>query len=272
MRILSLGAGVQSSCIALMSEKGFIEKIDCAIFADTMNEPKSVYVWLEKLKGMVSFPVYVVSKGDLMLEATTIRNSKKNIGKQYVRPLLPAFLLQPDGKKGLMGRRCTGEFKIVPVHRKIKELLGIKRATKNNTKKADLLIGISTDEAHRIKSSQVNYADNVYPLIDLNMTRTQCLKWLSSNGYPEPPRSSCSACPFHGDKEWKRLKDSEPDDFAKAIEIEKKLQEAVNGKGLSGVPYLHGSCKPLGTIDFSSKKGYQQLDLFGNECEGLCGV
>ena len=51
LRILSLGAGVQSSTLALMIEKGEIPMVDAAIFADTMGEPKAVYThlnWLEK--------------------------------------------------------------------------------------------------------------------------------------------------------------------------------------------------------------------------------
>ena len=43
MRVLSLGAGVQSSTVALMIEYGELPMVDCAIFADTQNEPKYVY-------------------------------------------------------------------------------------------------------------------------------------------------------------------------------------------------------------------------------------
>ena len=35
LRILSLGAGVQSSAVLLMSCDGVLPKLDCAIFADT---------------------------------------------------------------------------------------------------------------------------------------------------------------------------------------------------------------------------------------------
>lgn len=44
MRILSLGAGVQSSTIALMAERGETDPIDAAVFADTQAEPAGVYV------------------------------------------------------------------------------------------------------------------------------------------------------------------------------------------------------------------------------------
>jgi hypothetical protein len=123
-----------------------------------------------------------------------------------------------------------------------------------------------------MKPSRVNFIRNVHPLIDMELSRNDCLRWMKKNGFPVPPRSSCQACPFHGDKEWVRLKQECPSDFARAVEIEKQLQDNAAGTILRGVPYLHGSCVPLGEIDFNSRKGYEQLDLFGEECEGLCGV
>ena len=65
LRILSLGAGVQSSTLALMIEKGEIPMVDAAIFADTMGEPKAVYDWLNWLEKQLSYPVYKVSFGNL---------------------------------------------------------------------------------------------------------------------------------------------------------------------------------------------------------------
>ena len=50
LRVLSLGAGVQSSTLALMIEKGEIPMVDCAIFADVKGEPQEVYKWLDWLE------------------------------------------------------------------------------------------------------------------------------------------------------------------------------------------------------------------------------
>ena len=61
LRVLSLGAGVQSSTLALMIEKGEVPMVNCAVFSDTMGEPKAVYEWLEWLKKQLSYPVYTVS-------------------------------------------------------------------------------------------------------------------------------------------------------------------------------------------------------------------
>lgn len=71
-RILSLGAGVQSSTLALMAAHGEIERPDCAIFADTQAEPESVYRWLDWLETQLPFPVLRVTKGEMMFLRTAI--------------------------------------------------------------------------------------------------------------------------------------------------------------------------------------------------------
>lgn len=50
LKILNLGAGVQSTTVLRMSISGELPKLDHAIFADTGWEPKEVYKHLEKLK------------------------------------------------------------------------------------------------------------------------------------------------------------------------------------------------------------------------------
>jgi hypothetical protein len=281
--ILSLGAGVQSSTLALMAARGDfadldgnITQLDAAVFADTQAEPSSVMLWLNWLEAEIArspypYPVYRVTAGSLEADETRIRTSSKS-GKRYMKGSIPAFVLSPDGKKGLLGRKCTSDYKIIPLQRKIRELVGIKRAGRGIIM-AKVWIGISRDEIHRMKDSRVDYIENTWPLIDAGMTRKDCVKWMLDNGYPEPPRSACYFCPFHGDAEWKRLRDQEPEEWQKAIAFEQRMQEAQrNQETLLGVPYLHSSCKPLSEIQLDRCDGYVQLEMFGNDCEGLCGV
>jgi hypothetical protein len=95
---------------------------------------------------------------------------------------------------------------------------------------------------------------------------------MKKNGYPPPPRSACTFCPFHSDAEWRRLKTENPIDFEKAVVFEKQLQEKLSlVTRMTGVPYLHNSLKPLGEIDFSEDKTQGSFH-FQNECEGMCGV
>lgn len=274
LRVLSLGAGVQSSTLALMMAAGEIEPVDHAIFADTQSEPRAVLDWLSVLEGLINqlpyaFPVHRVTAGDLKAKELQLRTSKG--GRKYLGAKIPAFVLSPDGKsKGLMGRKCTADFKITPVTQKVRQLLGLKRVLPKSGILVLQAIGISRDEAHRMKPSRTPWIESYWPLIDAKMTREDCLKWMADHGYPEPPRSSCTFCPFHSDAEWQR---QTPEDFQAAVQFERDLQALIPLQDvLRGTPYLHSSCVPLDQVQWREAKGREQLSLFGNECEGLCGV
>jgi hypothetical protein len=277
-RFLSLGAGVQSSTLALMIAHGELEPVEAAIFADTQNEPLSVMRWLDWLEEEIKkcphpFPIYRVTKGNLAERELAIRVSQKS-GNRYIQGGIPAFVKDPEGKRaGLLGRKCTLDFKIQPIYAKVRELLGIKRASKNQQPVALMAIGISLDEVQRIKPSRFPYCDNYWPLIDLRMTREDCFAWMQGKGYPIPPRSSCVFCPFHSDAEWIRLKTEEPEEFTRAVEFERQMHAAyANQNALRGTPFLHSSCVPLEQVEFKNVKSHVQVDMFNNECEGLCGV
>lgn len=268
---LSLGAGVQSSTLALMAAHGEIGPMpDAAIFADTQAEPKSVYDWLDWLEKQLPFPVYRVTKGSLEKRVLDMRVTKD--GRIFAKTDIPFFTLSEKGKPGMIpNRACTLDFKINPIRKKIKELAGIKRGQTEAT--VTQWIGISSDEAHRMKPSRDKWSVHRWPLVELEMKRHQCLAWMLKNGYPQPPRSSCVFCPYHSNREWRRLKMEEPEEFTKAVEFEKGLQKVKAASGnFSSTPFLTASRVPLETIDFSNDTDNGQQLLWGNECEGMCGV
>ena len=273
-RILSLGAGVQSSTLALMAATGDTEhRLDAAIFADTQAEPADVYRWLDWLESEIAksaypFPVLRVTKGSLTEASLRVRTSKQT-GLNYLKHSIPAYMKRASGAGGIMGRACTLDYKIIPVQQAAKKIAKVKRGQKTAT--AEIWIGISRDEAHRMKPSREVWAVHVWPLIDAEMNRKDCLAWMESRGYPKPPRSSCAYCPYHSDKEWLRLKSDEPEAFAAAVAYEARLQASVSQIcRLDGVPYLHPSRVPMASVDFNPTS--TEPSLFGNECEGMCGV
>ena len=274
IHVLSLGAGVQSSTLALMAAAGEVTPMPtAAIFADTQAEPASVYRWLDWLEKELPFPVHRVTKGSLTDAQLLIRKRTKTVGKPWSKSLIPAFVKNPDGTKGIMGRGCTYDHKILQLLKKQRELGGIKRGQK--TVGVVSWIGISLDEVVRMKSSRERWVENRWPLIEKEMTRHDCLRWMQSHGYPTPPRSACVYCPFHSDVEWRRLQKDEPAEFNRAVKFELQLQGVKKiSDNMNGVPFLHASLKPLGEVDFTTdvQKGQGMLHGFGNECEGMCGV
>ena len=276
LRVLSLGAGVQSSTLALMMAHGELRPVDHAIFADTQGEPAEVYAWLDTLEQLIkplpyAFPIHRVTAGSLADNELRVRTSRLS-GKKYLPAKIPAFVKNADGTRGLLGRKCTADFKIVPVTQKIRALLDITRA-KPGQHLVEQSIGISRDEAHRMKPSRTPWIECNWPLVDAGMTRDGCLRWMADKGYPVPPRSACGFCPFHSDNEWIRLRDEHPVAFEEAALFEERLQEAATRQEvLNGKPFLHSACIPLRLVPFKTLPANQQISLFGNECEGMCGV
>jgi hypothetical protein len=257
--IISLGAGVQSSTMALMAAVGEITPMpDAAIFADTKAEPKSVYLWLDWVEEHLPFPVIRTTKGNLAAKAI----AQNTVG-------LPVFTKDTHGNQGkIRNRNCTRDFKLVPLKQQERVIAGITRGQKEVG--VICWIGISFDEVYRMKPSREPWAEHRFPLVDMKMTRSDCFAWMEAHGFPKPPRSACVFCPFHNDTEWRRLRDEEPEEFVAAVNFERELQESKQGGTFRTVPYLHRSLLPLDQVQFSTED--KQPNLFNNECEGMCGV
>lgn len=260
IHIISLGAGVQSSTMSLMAACGEITPMPvAAIFADTQAEPASVYRWLDWLEKQLPFPVYRVTAGSLEGRLTSHGKGAKSG--------IPAFVLNPNGTDGFLFRQCTHDFKIAPIRKRQKELLKVSGASK-----VICWVGISVDEASRMKPSTDRWCENQWPLIDVGMKRQDCINWMIKHGFPRPPRSACVFCPYHNDIEWRRLKNDEPMEFERSVSFEIAFQASKKEQGLRGIPFLHSSRKPLSRVDFSTEEERGQLSMFNNECEGMCGV
>jgi hypothetical protein len=261
-----------------MIEKGEIPMVDAAIFADVKGEPKAVYEWLEYLKKEIkSYPIYVVTWRDLKQD---ILDASKGEYKAFTAPFFTKNI--ETGKKGMLMRQCTSDYKIKPVVQKVRELLGLKKGEKRkkNTH-VEMLMGISKDEAIRMKTNRVKYIQNIYPLVDKNLTRSDCMKWMSEKGYPKPPRSACTFCPYHSNEEWLRIKNGDQEEWKAVIELDKAIRSQERfkekNKGSSTLKdeiFLHRSCLPIDQVNFEEKKEKKQGDLFKGfelECEGMCG-
>ena len=256
MRILSLGAGVQSSALALMAHKKYIDNVDFAIFADTGNEPDTVYEYLDYLKSIVHYDIFIISKGNLYND--TINNIQNNKWLD-----VPFFTIR--GKtKGTIRRTCTHKYKINPIrkfaHKKIKE---------NNIKSADMLIGISMDEIQRMTVSNVKYLRNIYPLIEKRLSRYDCIEWLKKNKFELPERSSCIMCPYHKKETLKTfMQNTKYKNLL--LNLDKNLEYNDYYK-LDSEMYITNERKRIKDIDFTEDKT-KQLDLFTGECQGMCGL
>jgi hypothetical protein len=254
-----------------MAIAGEIETFDAAIFADTGWEPRAVYEHLERLKPVIEaagIPLYIVSSGNIRSDA---------LDPEHRFASMPIFVLNPDGSRGMGRRQCTSEYKLKPVLLKQRELVGLKPRQRSKEHLMDSIVGISWDESQRMRDASYPWMKNVYPLVDLRMTREDCLRWMKTNGHDRPPRSACIGCPFRSHEQWIELRNNSNEDYEDAIDFDNQIRDgyARNRGNFKGQAFLHRSMKPLEVVDLSTEEDRGIMKLFPeweDECLGMCGL
>ena len=285
LRVLNLGAGVQSTTVLLMALEGELPRPDVAVFADTGWEPAEVYEHLTELEARAArdgLEIVRVAAGDLRADA---------LDPEHRFASMPLFVRNLDGSQGMLKRQCTNEYKIEPIRREVIRRLGLGY----RKKLSEQWFGISADEIGRVKSPRTNYLRHFYPLLNITvernpndprqpivnmddgrgrrMTRQDCFRWLEAHN-ETAPRSACIGCPFRTDREWRTIRDN-PEQWADVVAFDEAIRDGKLNSGkapLLGSAYLHGSLRPLAEVDFATEEDRGQGNLFGNECEGMCGV
>ena len=253
MKAISLGWGVQSFTLAAMSALGDLEPVDVAIHADTTHESKLTYEfaarwtpWLEE------HGVRVVTVASTATRITTDRAG----GEIWI----PAFTDTPSAAGGMLRRQCTHRWKVQPLRRWLQ--------ANRNGQQVEQWLGISRDEALRRKPSDVKYITNRWPLLERNMTRHDCVRWLERHGLQVPPKSACTFCPFHSKAAWHDMKAEGGPDWQEAVQVDGAIRKARPPYDL----FVHPSRQPLRLVDLSTPEDNGQMVLWDAECSGICGV
>ena len=266
LRILSLGAGVQSTTVALMAARGDLEPLDCAIFADTGWEPAEVYRHLDWLETQLPFPVYRTARpgADLGEHAIFIATAPVT---RTASP--PWFTRGPDG---MLPKQCSKEFKTRVIGQQVRKILGLAPGQRGPREViVEQWLGISLDEMQRMKDAKQPFVRNRFPLIEVGMKRTDCLRWMAERQYPRPPKSSCIFCPYRGADQWRAMRDEAPEDWARACEFDRAIRPGFFG--MKGEAFLHRQRVPLSEVDLRTASELGQVEFgFLEECEGMCGV
>jgi len=275
MRILNLGAGVQSSAIYHLIMRGEIPPVDYALFADTQDEPSWVYKQLEWLKCQGGPPIIQVSRGCL---GDDLVNGENATGQRFAS--IPAFVGggAAGQSPGMTRRQCTREYKIEPIERWIRsEALGLaKFAHIPKDVVITQLFGFSTDEPQRAVRMGMQFSQRnarwecEFPLLadELCMTRLQCQEYIESASGFQWRSSRCVYCPYQTNRLWQEIKTHDPAGFKRAIEVDKNMrsQDAIYSRGINNPLYVHRSAKPL----HDCKLNAGQTDLFDTECQDGC--
>ena len=258
MIVWSYGGGTQSAAIAVLILEGKLPMPDIICMADTAREVQETWDYLKRVVRPAGIDVKIIphsyatvdlhgGRDDLLIPAFTRYRMDHNEND----------LLKPTHRSsievGKLPTFCSNEWKQRPVRRWLRE---------QGVKDCDLWLGISTDEIERMKISDVKWQRNVYPLIEIIPTsRHQCVSLVERHGWPTPPKSRCFMCPNMSPSHWRTLRDKAPEDFAKAVELERELQT------LDADIYLHKLGIPL--TDAVAQSDLQS-DMFDGCDSGFC--
>lgn len=253
MIAISLGWGVQSFTMAAMVALGELPLVDVAIFADTTHERSTTYDFAQR------WMPWLAERG---VEIVTVTPTDRRINPvdSCNTVVIPAFTATPTVRGGQLRRQCTGEWKIMPIRRWLQ--------VNRHGQSVEQWIGISLDEALRMRDPDVKYIHNHWPLIEKRMTRLDCMLWLTSHGLEIPYKSACVFCPFQKRNQWHDLKASDNGDWQKAVETDRAIRKARPPYDL----FIHPARIPLEDVDLRTVEEKGQLRLWDEECTGLCGV
>jgi predicted nucleic acid-binding Zn ribbon protein len=217
-----IGGGVQSTAIAVLIESGILPKPDFGVMIDCGYERERTYSYMRNViiprMADVGVPVH-------MVDTLEYSSNRLTNGKGFV--LLPAYRLTTDGSVEKLKTRCNLLWKVCVTDKWIRGR-GIRNCVS--------WMGMSVDEARRMRPSKVKWNRNVYPLIDLGMSREDCLREIERAGWSAPMRTSCTFCPQQTDEQWREL---EGGDWAMAVDAENRIREEAPNV------FLHRGCKPL---------------------------
>jgi hypothetical protein len=220
---ISYGGGVQSTALVVLAATGRLGRVDAALFSnvgDDSEEPSTLRYVRE-----VAIP-WAAERGLPVHELHRVRRDGTpetlwgRLMKEGSRSL-PIPVRMSNGAPGT--RSCTHDFKIKVVGKWLKA----NGASADNP--ATVMIGISTDEVHRVGNKKVEpYERPVYPLIDgygLSLDRAGCMEVIRDAGLPVPGKSSCFFCPFHRPATWAEQRRDKPELFARSQQLEDTLNE-----------------------------------------------
>ena len=248
--IVTYGGSIQSTTIAALIVTGHLPRPERLVMADTGRERTIVWRYLDEVTNPRLATI------GLQIERIPDVYRRWDIAKGDVPPgdiLMPVYT-----EAGKLPTFCSNEWKKLPVRRYLRE------QGYGPDLPVRLWYGMSLDEVGRMRTSDVKWIENWYPLVldpKTRKTRHDCASFLEREGWPLPPKSACWMCPHRDDATWREMKNNEPADFDKAVALEEEIR-----RGPWGDIWLHKSRRPLDEVKFSSPERLPLLDLCGDAC------
>lgn len=228
VQVLSYGGGTQTVAMVVLALSGRLPLPDHFVMADTGREKTSTFDYIDEIVNPS------LAKIGRKVEMASHELATVDLYSGNGDLLIPVYT-----KTGKLPTFCSTEWK----ERVIKRWL-----TAHNISPVDCWIGYSQDEASRAdRKDDLIWYKRRYPLLEKGISRTDCEVIIQEYGWPLPYKSACWMCPNQDDDGWLETKRNYPTDFAKAVELEKEIQEFDS-------IWLHESRQPLDEVIFQSGK------------------
>lgn len=222
--VMMSGCGVQSSAMLALVQQHAIPRPAFIAHATMIFDDEPTAHWREhKLKP------FAEALGIPWHDVPTVIH-RRELYSRTGRLLIPAYT-----DTGRLRRFCSGTWKRDPL---LAFLRGMGFGPRAHV---HAMLGISADEAHRAKPPRRIWYQEVYPLLDLELTRDACLALCLDAFQATPPRTSCTICPMRKDRQWEDLYHNDPAGYFQACEIDRSLR----APGVAVPTYLHRSRMPL---------------------------
>ena len=233
MKILSFGAGMQSTALALMACENAVNTpvpypavpiYDAVIFCDLGLEPPWVARQVEFTRcacEQARIPFYV-------LDTPLYQDFMQNFGERRTISI-PWWTLKEDGHKSKMPRNCTIDYKIEAISKFVRwELLGYRKGQRlrpEDVKAHEMHMGFSAEEAQRCKENPNRLFVNRFPLVEMGLTRADNYKYILEEWGLDTKASACAFCPFHRNYFFQYIKEHEPKTYAAVMGVDNLLRD-----------------------------------------------
>ena len=276
MKILSCGAGMQSSALHLMSCENALAKIrgeppvwpqvpiyDISIFCDLGFEPP----WVKKQVEFLANAGHSCGVPLVILDSPLYTDFMENFGERRTISI-PWWTIKEDGHKSKMPRNCTIDYKVELISKYVRwELLGYKkgqRLREEDKKAHEMHMGFSAEESRRCKESPNPMFVNKFPLVEMGLTRADHFAYIKDVWGLETKASACSFCPFHKNYFFKFLRENEPEQYAQVVGVDELLRDKNPKPPMDSDLFISRSRKRL--MDLTDE------DCNDAECFEYCGM
>ena len=276
MKILSCGAGMQSSALHLMSWENALANIrvvppvwpqvpiyDISIFCDLGFEPP----WVKKQVEFLANAGHSCGVPLVILDSPLYTDFMENFGERRTISI-PWWTIKEDGHKSKMPRNCTIDYKVELISKYVRwELLGYKkgqRLREEDKKAHEMHMGFSAEESRRCKESPNPMFVNKFPLVEMGLTRADNFAYIKDVWGLETKASACSFCPFHKNYFFKFLRENEPEQYAQVVGVDELLRDKNPKPPMDSDLFISRSRKRL--MDLTDE------DCNDAECFEYCGM